>query len=543
MFSSLFNSLRKSIPPLTKLMVGQESEIAQTVFRDLRGSSVTKGLNYFNTLSSCDVFCFESGASSLPHPLKQIEYVPAHLKSIGGGEDSAFSSNNALGVADGVGGWNQSPFEANVALFSRLLMHNSLELFQSNAKDPVFVLKTALSKIDSSIIGSATACLCVLDGEDLSVANIGDSGVMVIRGEDVVLKSSPLLHSWNFPFQVGTNGDRPETAQRYRQKVQEGDVIVVCSDGCFDNLFEPEIVGMVMEGVRAGVSPKIISQRIARKASENSVDHCRPTPFSEEARRANVLDHRLWRGGKVDDVTVVVGVVKKTPRAIPSPLKSTINFDSGIPHRPGSRSPDHNTACHTASKAMAEALSESDGLSDDCCSFGTESPFGDLVAQEEKEAAAAAALATKPRPKPLKARPFPRRSLIPTKKSGLQHEQPKRLLSLDIMQSESGAGSSGGESSEAEPAAERSGTHSSVVDGAGGEFSVEGLNSPSPDSGNEEVTVADPLAPCVCAEVESRLSAFNVGDPKAESGPESQRKEEGAVDAKDDASPSMIVSR
>lgn len=46
----------------------------------------------------------------------------AGLKSYGCGEDAFFTRFNALGVSDGVGGWN-GQVNANPAMYARKIMH------------------------------------------------------------------------------------------------------------------------------------------------------------------------------------------------------------------------------------------------------------------------------------------------------------------------------------------------------------------------------------------------------------------------------------
>ena len=55
--------------------------------------------------------------------------------------------------------------------------------------------------------GSCTACVIVLERDVLHAANLGDSGFMVIRGDQVVYKSPAQQHSFNFPFQLGRGGN------------------------------------------------------------------------------------------------------------------------------------------------------------------------------------------------------------------------------------------------------------------------------------------------------------------------------------------------
>ena len=51
--------------------------------------------------------------------------------------------------------------------------------------------------------GSTTACVLCLEGEQLHAANVGDSGFMVVRENEIVFKSPPQQHSFNFPYQLG----------------------------------------------------------------------------------------------------------------------------------------------------------------------------------------------------------------------------------------------------------------------------------------------------------------------------------------------------
>ncbi len=49
--------------------------------------------------------------------------------------------------------------------------------------------------------------------QTLQVANIGDSGFVVVRDAAVVAKSKPMVRGFNFPYQIGTDGDDPITAE------------------------------------------------------------------------------------------------------------------------------------------------------------------------------------------------------------------------------------------------------------------------------------------------------------------------------------------
>lgn len=102
-----------------------------------------------------------------------------------GGEDAFFVSSAGLGgfgVADGVGGWAADGIDP--ALYSRALMENASSCLESNG-----AICSALDVVDfahkrTKHHGSATACVAIMKPEgNLEVANIGDCGIRVFRGQ------------------------------------------------------------------------------------------------------------------------------------------------------------------------------------------------------------------------------------------------------------------------------------------------------------------------------------------------------------------------
>lgn len=95
-----------------------------------------------------------SGSCYLPHPEKEAT----------GGEDAHFicDEEQAIGVADGVGGWAE--VGVNAGLFSRELMSYSVSAIQEQHKgssiDPLLVLEKAHSQTRAK--GSSTACIIAL---------------------------------------------------------------------------------------------------------------------------------------------------------------------------------------------------------------------------------------------------------------------------------------------------------------------------------------------------------------------------------------------
>ncbi|KAI8476636.1 MAG: hypothetical protein J3K34DRAFT_516498 [Monoraphidium minutum] len=114
---------------------------------------------------------------------------------------------------------------------------------------------------------------------DLHVANLGDSGIKVIRGGRILLATQPQQHDFNLPFQLSHPRLCPETddadmadeyvvevqegdeaggadmADEYVVEVQEGDVIVAASDGLFDNMWDEELLSVLSEELHAWGPP------------------------------------------------------------------------------------------------------------------------------------------------------------------------------------------------------------------------------------------------------------------------------------------------
>lgn len=242
-----------------------------------------------------------SGSCYLPHPDKEDT----------GGEDAHFicSDEQAIGVADGVGGWADVGIDSG--LYSRELMSNSATAIHDEPKgsiDPARVLEKAHSNTKAK--GSSTACIIALTDQGLHAINLGDSGFMVVRDGHTVFRSPAQLHGFNFTYQLenGNSGDLPSSGQVFTVPVAPGDVIIAGTDGLFDNLYNNEITAVVVHAVRAGLEPQVTAQKIAALARQRAQDKDRQTPFSTAAQDAGFR----YYGGKLDDITVVVSFVKKT---------------------------------------------------------------------------------------------------------------------------------------------------------------------------------------------------------------------------------------
>ncbi|KAJ1350639.1 hypothetical protein KIN20_006472 [Parelaphostrongylus tenuis] len=160
---------------------------------------------------------------------------------------SRFKNTFVVGVADGVGGWRK--YGIDPSEFSRKLMRECEKRVASGDFDPRKP-ETLLEKAFKATaeaprpVGSSTACVLVVHQEMLYSANLGDSGFMVVRNGRVIIKSEEQVHYFNAPFQLtlppegyrGFIGDTPDLADKSEIRVQKGDIIVLATDGLWDNL-------------------------------------------------------------------------------------------------------------------------------------------------------------------------------------------------------------------------------------------------------------------------------------------------------------------
>jgi serine/threonine protein phosphatase PrpC len=199
--------------------------------------------------------------------------------------------------------------------------------FQYNDTNPVDILKRSYENSlrvakTHNILGSTTACIAVLRHDELRVANIGDCGISIIRNNHYVFRSEEQQHAFNFPYQLGIRSrDEPAHAQSFAVKVKKGDIIIMGSDGLYDNLFDKDILNLVRKHVSAhtipgtaqrpprvrNLQPQILSDILANAAKDVSESNRRvDTPFQRRA----MTEGLYVEGGKADDISVVVAVVK-----------------------------------------------------------------------------------------------------------------------------------------------------------------------------------------------------------------------------------------
>jgi len=244
------------------------------------------------------------------------------------GEDAFFVAEPtlvtaAVGIADGVGGWSGQGIDP--ALFAWELMNRCQDVAEHEAPpaaDPRRLLESGFELLRKASggapVGSSTACVASLDrlSGELRVANLGDSGAFLVRGGgDCVLESKAQQHRFNCPYQLMVapagygGGDDPKLADVYAAKVQEGDLLVLATDGVLDNVSREQLLDVATEMRSAG--PEAIAERLVHLARTRARGGDE-TPFSLAARAAGYRHV----GGKPDDITVVVARVERAAVAM-----------------------------------------------------------------------------------------------------------------------------------------------------------------------------------------------------------------------------------
>ncbi|XP_038896719.1 probable protein phosphatase 2C 55 [Benincasa hispida] len=253
--------------------------------------------------------------SNLPSaPTLKLEmgsfYIPKDNPSKPLGEDAHFISadKQTAGVADGVGGWVTKGIDAGE--YARELISNCAVAVDASTEAPAgdflqTVLHTAFH-MTTVARGTSTVCIVRLDGDELRSVYVGDSGFMVFRRYECIYKSPVQQQEFNCPNQLGREpgSDEPGVALCPSITVMAGDIVVVGTDGLMDNLFVEEIE-RVLEAVAETATPESLASQLAMAAMYNSYDENFVSPFSVAVRAAG----RMQTGGKIDDITVIVGRV------------------------------------------------------------------------------------------------------------------------------------------------------------------------------------------------------------------------------------------
>lgn len=104
--------------------------------------------------------------------------------------------------------------------------------------------------------------------------------------------------------------------QEYRLAIQPGDVIIAGTDGLLDNVFNDRSAKLVWDAKARGATPGVAAQQLAVLASTRALDPLYQSPFAKAAMQSGFF----YRGGKVDDITVVISYVLTDEPPAPVPI-------------------------------------------------------------------------------------------------------------------------------------------------------------------------------------------------------------------------------
>lgn len=244
--------------------------------------------------------------------------IPHREKTEKGGEDAFVANKNLIAIADGVGGWDELGIDSS--LYSKNLCSLIERLYAQDRKkynkNPKNLLVDAVALNDEK--GTSTSLILTIDDNKpiIYTSQIGDSGYIILRKIKasmgtrlkVLFQSSEQCKSFNYPYQVGTNGDNPNHhANLITHNVQNNDIIVCGSDGLFDNLTACHIIQTIMPFLDHDkiIDINLLSEVLAKSAFEFSLDPCFESPFAKKCRSFD----GYGIGGKEDDITVVIAQV------------------------------------------------------------------------------------------------------------------------------------------------------------------------------------------------------------------------------------------
>ena len=234
--------------PLKSIKRRRFTSTTSTTFSTDNNTNNTNNNNNNNN-NNCNIDSkFVHSVTFLPHPDKGED-----------GEDAYFVTENdkIAGVADGVGGWVEMGIDAGA--FSRELMAGAKKFANDeDSLDPGAILASAY--FSTTALGTCTACIVALDGDELRAINVGDSGFSILRRQinpskdteelnddppqwSLYFQTTEQTHFFNCPFQLGTNSrDSPSDGQQFNLPMQHGDLIFLATDGLIDNIFTAELI-------------------------------------------------------------------------------------------------------------------------------------------------------------------------------------------------------------------------------------------------------------------------------------------------------------
>ncbi|CAE7326129.1 unnamed protein product [Symbiodinium sp. CCMP2592] len=265
-------------------------------------------------------------------------------KAHGKCEDAYFLDAHGMGVADGVGCFaTYKDYGVDAAAYAADLMQHACLALQPGGRASETEMGVAdraalaVAEAESRAVafgGSTIAVLCQ-NRSQIGVANLGDSGFLLLRrgrkGMRIVTRSREQQHAFNCPYQLTrlpeallgrvskkrlAKIDTASDCEYYTEEIAQGDLVLMFSDGFSDNMHDHELLDIVNKALSPAnadmlgvldrcTPPATIAKALALAALERSIDETATVPFTATAKRHKVE----CRGGKEDDITVAAAWV------------------------------------------------------------------------------------------------------------------------------------------------------------------------------------------------------------------------------------------
>lgn len=231
----------------------------------------------------------------LPHPAK-VSW---------GGEDAVFVKGRSFGVFDGVSGAEKLD---GIPLYSLMLADEMTRLLPEGGatlQEITKKLTLAAEFADKAATGASTAVVATIDERGfLRCLNLGDSNCFVVRNGKIHAKTREIVHYFDCPYQLSEDSpDRPKDGTKLNLELLRGDIVLMGSDGVFDNLSDAQIVDALDNGPPKSAA---MAKRVADLSRKVSLDETAETPYAKLAKRNGFEDFQDGVGGKVDDVSCIV---------------------------------------------------------------------------------------------------------------------------------------------------------------------------------------------------------------------------------------------
>jgi serine/threonine protein phosphatase PrpC len=331
--------------------------------------------NFFSPIPSLQskVNDFSSGDSTTIKCIYQ-SIASSKIPVEGSSDDAKFLTANDFGVFDGVGSWNKigvdcGKYTSSLASSCRSMLsveRNSVgRLYRSSRKSEINLVQVLNFAQENAkrndLVGSTTVCMVSIDEVQryANILNLGDSGTYIFRRPkenaakssrsisscaDLVFRTEAKQHFFDTPFQIGNsnnipsatnyfselNGeslitstkygsipfDKPSDSSVFSVPLEVGDVVLVATDGLFDNINTNDIMKIIVDNIFMNIKDisdsesiddaiKVALQTLLRTAQFNAASHAADniTPWSvstakEMLRIRRQIESSIFAWGK-----------------------------------------------------------------------------------------------------------------------------------------------------------------------------------------------------------------------------------------------------